>query len=399
MPNRIPNLVLTGATVYTAPGDEPLRNATLVVRDGCIAGVRANDDREALPDAQVLDCRGCSITAGFWNVHVHFHERKWADAAQIPAPELQSQLADLTRFGFTSVFDLSSQLSNTRALRDRIGRGDVRGPRILTTGEGLIATGGAPPPDVFRALGLMETALTEVSSAESARERTRELLRDGVDAVKIFASSPAGGRLDPSIMRAAVDEAHAARKIVFAHPNDADDARAVLDAGVDVIAHTTPRSGAWDDALIARMESQNAALIPTLMVWKSLLRHDRSSVRERLVAAAVEQLRAWMARGGSVLFGTDLGAVEYDPAQEYALMTAAGATYPAILAALTTAPAQRIDGNTHRGEVRAGNPADLTVLEGDPATDLTALSTVRYTIKNGEVIYAEPTRRMPNHPA
>lgn len=398
MPKRVPDLVLTGATVYCTPGDEPLRGASVLVRDGSIVEVGTDPRIAQSADAQVLDCRGRSITAGFWNAHVHFHERKWGGAEQIPAAELQSQLAELTRYGFTSVFDLSSQFSNTQAIRDRIERGEVFGPRILTTGEGLIAMGGAPPAEVFRALGLMETALSEVANAKAARERVRELLRAGIDAVKIFASSPTGGRLEPGVMRAAVEEAHAAGKLVFAHPNDVADVRAVLAAGVDVVAHTTPRSGPWEPRLVEEMRSRGAALIPTLMVWKSLLRHDRLSIREMLVAAAVEQLRTWMERGGSVLFGTDLGAVEYDPAEEYRLMTAAGATFPAMLAALTTAPALQFDGDARRGEVRVGNRADLTVLTGDPAIQITALASVRYTIRAGEIIYAEPSSATPKIP-
>lgn len=399
MPNRAADLALTGATVYPAPGERPLRGATVVIRDGRIAEVRAGTDADAFPGATALDCNGCSITAGFWNAHVHFHERKWADAAEIPAAELQRQLDELTRFGFTGVFDLSSRLSNTRALRDRIERGDVRGPRILTTGEGLIPSGGAPAPEVFRALGLMETALSEVSDEAGSRERARQLLDAGADALKLFVSSFGGGRLEPDVMHAAVEAAHAAGKLVFAHPNDAADVDAALEAGVDVIAHTTPRSGAWDDALLARMESRGVALIPTLMVWKSLMRHDRVSIRERLVATAVEQLRTWMDRGGCVLFGTDLGAVEYDPADEYALMASAGATFPAILASLTTGPAQRLDGDSSRAEVRTGNPADLTIVTSDPAINIAALSAVRYTIRAGEIVYAEPSSRTPNHPA
>jgi imidazolonepropionase-like amidohydrolase len=396
LPSRAPDFALTGATVYAAPGEKPLRDVVVLVRDCRIADIRAGADANALTDVRVLDCRGCSISAGFWNAHVHFHERKWADAAQIPAPELQRQLEELTRFGFTSVFDLSSRLSNTQALRDRIESGEVRGPRILTTGEGLIPAGGSPSPEVFRALGLMDTALCEVSSVDDARQRTRELLDGGVDAVKLFASSPAGGRLEPDVMRTAVDAAHAAGKLVFAHPNDAADVRTALDAGVDVIAHTTPRSGAWDEALLSQMEARGVALIPTLMVWESLLRHDRISVRERLVATAVAQLEAWLACSGCVLFGTDLGAVEYDPGDEYELMAAAGATFSATLASLTTVPAQRIDGDARRGEVRVGNPADLTVLASDPASNIRALSAVRYSIRAGEIIYAEPTGRMPN---
>src|SRR5712664_2933480 len=39
------------------------------------------------------------------------------------------------RWGFTTVFDLSSVLDNTLALRHRIDSKELRGPRILTVGE------------------------------------------------------------------------------------------------------------------------------------------------------------------------------------------------------------------------------------------------------------------------
>jgi imidazolonepropionase-like amidohydrolase len=86
--------------------------------------------------AKTIDCSGLTITAGFWNSHVHFFERMWAGAKSIPAAELQRQLDEfLTRYGFVSVFDLSSDRRNTRAVRDRIEAGEVSGPRIRTTGR------------------------------------------------------------------------------------------------------------------------------------------------------------------------------------------------------------------------------------------------------------------------
>lgn len=335
----------------------------------------------------MLDCTGCTITAGFWNSHVHFHERMWADAGEIPASELGAQLQELTRYGFTHVFDLSSKRENTQRIRDRIESGEIPGPHIRTTGEGLIPAGGVPPPDVFRALGLTPTALAEVSDAAQARDAARELLADGVDALKLFISVPSGGRLADDAIRAAADEVHRAGKLVFAHPNTDDDVRASLDGGVDVIAHTTPRSGPWDDELVARMKASGAALIPTLMVWTSMMRHDRRSIRERAVATAVAQLRVWLECDGPVLFGTDLGAVEYDPTDEYRLMNASGATFAQILASLTTAPARRFENDATRGEIRTGNTADLVVLEGDPSRDIAALAAVRYTLRAGEIIY------------
>src|SRR5207247_5469857 len=92
----------------------------------------------------VLYCNVNVITAGFWNSHVHFFERKWADAASIPAFDLHSQLeAMLTRYGFTSVWDTWSMWENTRKIRERIESGEVAGPRIHSTGEAIFGSGAA----------------------------------------------------------------------------------------------------------------------------------------------------------------------------------------------------------------------------------------------------------------
>jgi imidazolonepropionase-like amidohydrolase len=360
---------LVGGTVHVSPADDPVRGGVVLVDGGTIAEVGTAPPP---PNATALDCCGLTITAGFWNSHVHFFERKWADAAGIPAPELAAQLRDtFTRYGFTSVFDLSSSWENTRRLRQRIESGEVAGPRIRSTGEALIPAGGAPSEQVLHIMGVMNTPLPEISQRAQAAAVSRSLLDAGVDGIKLFASTPRGATLPPGAMEAAVEEAHRAGKPVFVHANNGDDVLAALRAGVDVIAHTTPRSGPWDVA------AKGAALTPTLTLWKFFMRHDRASVQEQMVDTAIEQLRTWIAAGGSVLFGTDLGAVDADPSEEYALMAAAGMSFREILASLTTSPAERFGG---AGRIAAGCPADLVVFDGDPAN-------VRYTLRDGEVVF------------
>jgi imidazolonepropionase-like amidohydrolase len=70
-------------------------------------------------------------------------------------------------------------------------------------------------------------------------------------------------------------------------------------------------------------------------------------------------------------------------------MSRAGMNYKEILASLTTNPAQRFGYATHSGRVAKGLDADLVVLDADPALSDSAFSKVRYTIRGGEVIYAE----------
>jgi imidazolonepropionase-like amidohydrolase len=376
------SVVLLGGTIFGSPSEEPIRDGVVIVQDGTITAVGARGSIAIPPGVPSLDCSGLSIAAGFWNSHVHFFERKWANAGEIPAAELARQLRDaFMRFGFTSVFDTGSAWANTRRIRDRVESGEVAGPRILSTGEALVAPGSVPSERILSVLGTMSFPLTEIVDSAQAATASRKLLDEGVDGIKAHLQAPEFPR---DAIPAVVSEAHRSGKPVFVHPANGADILATARAGVDVILHTTPHSGPWDEATLAAMAEQRVALTPTLTLWKWFLRHDRISTQEKIVDTAVGQLRAWVSRGGAVLFGTDLGAVEYDPSEEYVLMAAAGMSFRDILASLTTAPAERFGG---MGKIAKGSAADLVVFQGDPSSDIRSLASVRYTIRSGKIVF------------
>ena len=382
---------LVGATIHISPTEEPIRDGVVLLQGEKIVSVGQRAQLQFPETAQVLDCFGLTITAGLCNSHVHFFERKWADVAKTPAPELARQLQDmLTRYGFTTVFDIGSLWENTRRLRDRINSGEILGPRILSTGEGLVPVGGLPSDQVLGMMGVMKLPAPEIADAAGAAAAAIKLLDAGVDGIKLFASAPRSTPLAEGAFRAAADEAHRADKPVFVHPNNATDILTAVRGGVDIIAHTTPHSGPWDETLLAAMKDHRVALTPTLTLWKYYMRHDRLSVQEQTTNMEVAQLRAWLAAGGEVLFGTDLGAVEYDPSEEYALMAQAGMSFPQILASLTTAPARRFGDTEKVGRVARGLEADLAVFRKDPAVNISALASVKYTLRAGKIIYRAP---------
>ena len=375
-------------TIYVSPTEEPVRDGVVLIQGGKIAAVGSRALVQLPQTIPTLDCSGLTITAGFWNSHVHFFERKWANAATTPAPELSRQLQDmLTRYGFTSVFDVSSMWENTRRLRDRIESGEVRGPRIRSTGEGLVPPGAVPSEQVLNVMGVMTFPAPEIADAAQAAAASRKLLGEGVDGIKLFASSPRSASLPESAIEAAVSEAHRVGKPVFAHPNSGADVMAAVRGGVDVIAHTTPHSGPWDETILAAMKERRVALTPTLTVWKHYMRHDRISAQEQVANTEIGQLRAWLASGGAVLFGNDLGAVDYDPSEEYALMAEAGMSFRQILGSLTTAPAGRFGESKRLGRIAEGLQADLVILKDDPSRNIRALAAVQHTLREGKIIY------------
>jgi len=383
-------LALVGGTIFVTSTAAPVGNGVVLIQDGKISAVGSKASLRVPPNFQSLDCSGKTITAGFWNSHVHFFERKWANAAAIPAPELTRQLQDMfTRYGFTSVFDLGSPWENTRHIRERIRSGEVLGPRIRSTGEVLIAPGAMPADNILGILGAMPLRNLEVRSAAEAEEASKMLLEMGVDGIKVHLQPPPPPKppFPKDGIQAAVTPAHEAKKPAFVHPNSGADVIAAIQAGVDVIAHTTPQSGPWAGSLAIEMKDRRVALTPTLTIWESAMRHDRISAQYRFTAIAIGQLQFWVASGGTVLFGTDIGAIDYDPSEEYELMSRAGLSFRQILASLTTAPAEQFGDSERQGRIAAGLEADLVVLTGDPSRDVKGFAAVAYTVQGGKVIY------------
>ena len=173
--------------------------------------------------------------------HVHFFERKWADTRMMTAADLTVELeAAFSHYGFTSVFDVSSDWQNTRRLRDRIESGEVSGPKIYSTGAALVPRSAQPSDTVMRLMGIMPTPLVEVVDAEEATAAAEKLLDLGVDGIKLFASASRGPPLGDAVISAVARVAHSRHKLLFVHPNSGADVLAAMRSGADIIAHTTP---------------------------------------------------------------------------------------------------------------------------------------------------------------
>ncbi|MBV8638832.1 MAG: hypothetical protein JO322_12185 [Candidatus Eremiobacteraeota bacterium] len=170
-------IALHGGRVIREPHAEPAP-ATVLIEGGTIAAVASVFDTPS--QTRTIDCSGCTIVAGFQNSHVHFFERKWASAAEIPAEELGAQLQDFERFGFTAVFDLSSAYENTSVIRRRIDAREVCGPRIFTTGPGIVPPGFDLPDAVVAVLGPMNVQLPSASDPAEARRAARRCVTTGI---------------------------------------------------------------------------------------------------------------------------------------------------------------------------------------------------------------------------
>jgi imidazolonepropionase-like amidohydrolase len=388
------DLALTHARIYAAPDAAPLADGTLLIHDGRIQRIGPAGAVKLPSTTRVIDLRGAVVTAGFWNSHVHLLTPSFLNADKHSNAELSQALTQmLTRWGFTTVFDIASQLTNTLSIRRRIDAGEVAGPKILTVGDPFFPKNGTPiyVQQFMKDNGFPDEEITDIDAAVA---RAHRQIREGADGVKLFAGAIVGGKIGVLPMpldqaRALVAAAHADGKPVFAHPSNLDGINVAIESGVDILAHTSPDGGAWSPELTRRILSHHMALIPTLTLFEVELKREQAPDEElkRFVDSAVQQVDAYSTAGGQILFGTDVGYIDvFDTTEEYRQLGRA-LTWRQILAALTAAPAQRFGYAAHKGRLAPGMDADLVVLQADPATDVTAFARVRMTMRQGQWLY------------
>jgi len=382
---------LIHAKIYPSPTDPPFEDGSIVIHDGRILAVGSRAAVKVPRGAKVIDCTGLVVTAGFWNSHVHILTPGLIHADKLSPEETTAQLqAMLTQWGFTTVFDIASVLNNTNLIRRRIANGETKGPRILTVGEPFwIET----PIYVKSFLENNHVNIPDVQSVSEAEERVKQQVHDGADGIKIFANSVERNvilTMPADMARGIVAEAHALGKPVFAHVSNNKGIEVALESGVDILAHTTPTDELWSAAFAQRLVAAHMALTPTLTLWEFESRKGSISAAdlEQGMNRAAEQLNAFSRAGGDVLFGTDVGYTDsFDTSEEFKWMSRAGMSYQQILASLTTNPTRRFGFSTRSGRIAKGFDADLVVLRADPSRDVAAFSHIRYTIRNGMVIY------------
>jgi imidazolonepropionase-like amidohydrolase len=381
-------LVIRNAKIYTSPDAAPMENGTIVVRDGKIVSV---GEGTAVPaGAREIACDHCVVTAGFWNAHVHFTQRKWANAEWASRDQLNASLADmLTSRGFTTVVDVGSNLRDTIPLRRRIESGDLLGPKIYTAGSAQYPPNGIPYylRDTLPKW-MMYFMPQPATPQEAARDEERNIV-DGADVLKLFTGSyVARGTVLPmpeANASAAVAVAHAHGQLAFAHPSNLAGVLVAIHSGVDVLAHAPDAAEGIDRALLQSIVDRHMAMVPTLKMFATTVTKNPA-----YLDPIYAEVREFHALGGQLMFGTDVGYMtDYTTVDEFNALAQSGLNYKDILRMLTTTPCERLGVAQDKGTVEAGKLADLVVLGADPANDVTAFSQVRTTIRSGKVLYQQ----------
>src|SRR5262252_5558086 len=229
---------LRGARVIDGTGSAPIDNTTIVIRDGRIVAVGPSAATPVPSDAEVVDYTGKTIIPGLISAHSHVGIFVGLKAA----PENYSrdiilrQLKQLEAYGVTTVMALGLNGPLFYELRPELHAARLPGADLFGADQGVGVVGGQPSAAVVR---VADNQISRPDSVELARESVRQMAARKTDMVKMWLDSGGGlmPKLKPEVYSAVIDEAHKNGLRVAAHIYDLDEAKAIVRAGADIIAH------------------------------------------------------------------------------------------------------------------------------------------------------------------
>jgi len=378
----------TGARVIDGTDRPVLDNATIVVRDGRVVSVAPAARTQVPADVQRISLEGKTVIPGLVNAHGHVGNTEGMEQGHYSAANVTRDLKTYAAYGVTTVFSLGDDQA-----------------------AGILARDQQRTPTLNRARLFVAGPVLEPKTVDEAHRLVDENVAMKVDIIKIRVDDNLGTtqKMRPEIYKAVIDEAHKKGMRVAVHLFYLDDAKALLDAGADFVAHSV-RDANVDDAFIAMLKRRDVCYCPTLMrevstftydstpSWFSdplFLKHaDMKAVEALKQPARQEQMKNSQAArrykaglevanrnvkklsdaGVKIAMGTDTGPPArfqgYFELMELEMMAKAGLAPATVLASATRDAARCMKLDREVGTLEANKWADFVVLDADPLADI-----------------------------
>ena len=360
--------VFEGARLIAGDGSAPVTDSAFVVENGRFTAIGRKGQLRVPAGAARVDLAGKTVIPAIIDAHKHL---------AVTRDALVDQLQHLAYYGVGATMSLGQDTGDV-AFQVR-AESIPNAARFFTAGRGLTA----PEPG-------RTTAPFWVTSEAEVRKDVQEMAARKVNIIKIWVDDRdhTVTKLSPELYRAAIDEAHKHGLRVIAHIYTLEDAKGVLQAGIDAFAHSV-RDKDVDDEYIKLIKAK-----PNFIVDPNLpdrgVRADRSWLRDSMSAADLQKLQADtkvdlkaqqffaiqcrnLARlnkeGIKIALGSD-GGVPWAAHEEMSDMAACGMTPAQVIVAATRNSAELI-GISDAGAISARKKADFVVLDADPLDDIT----------------------------
>jgi imidazolonepropionase-like amidohydrolase len=396
-------LSLTNATLIDGTGSPAQPGVTIVIEGGRVRAIGAS--AQAPAGATAVDLTGKFVTPGIINGHGH-----------VGPPPRDPQLRQYALYGVTTTTSMYFDQDDVQQFKERQKAGDLRGARILTV--------------MYRFMSEPFKPGSEAKTPEDGRAKVDEIVAKGADFVKVWIDAQGGRypKLTPEFTAAVMDQAKKHNKIRMAHIVELEDARRIVDQGVNILVHNV-RDQEIPDDFITTLKEKDVAVVSTLAreealfvygegpngpprtdnpffqkgltperltLLKSKHREDQANDAARprwlrMFDTDKKNLKKLADAGIKFGFGTDSGGAldryfiqGYFEHRQMELMREAGLTPMQIIQSFSRNNSEMLGIEKDFGTLAAGKAADLLVLTRNPLEDITNMRSIEAVYLGGK---------------
>ena len=362
--------------------EQTIDNPTIIVYKDKIVDVNFN---RMIPDsATIINLQGYSVLPGLMDVHTHllangedYNKDLYENSSAYRALRAVNYLSISLQNGFTTLRDVCTEGAGFADidLSKAVNSGFIVGPRIVTSGKGIAATGWYLPFSTKQNHEYSFPSGTQYASGhDECLKAVREQVSAGVQWIKLFADWK-----NPTFtydeIKTVVDEANKSHVHIAAHATSKAGIRMAIQAGVRSIEH----GDEFDDALIKLAVENHVYWCPTITV-EEYFNMPMDTIYKYLNRANNKKLK--------IVMGSDIGSFPWSINEAKELeyyVKRAGFTPMEAIKTATVNTAELLEKDNTLGQIKKDFTADIIAVKGNPIEDITLLQKVTFVMKDGRI--------------